>query len=154
MLISSSGRSGYGNHKLMKLPRPTTCRVRVGEEDHDRVRHTRTGRLRCELDECGFNLVEFWLGGWRRLFGDEQQHLGGRQERASSATDKIDMHGEFDDRSAQMMPVKIVHGERDRADVTSSSPRQKIVKLSKQSKLRSSRRSQGSSIWPTTSRTS
>ena len=37
--------------------------VRFDESEYDRVRYTRTGRLRFELDERGFNL-EFWLSGW------------------------------------------------------------------------------------------
>ena len=52
-----------------------------------------------ELVDCaaGFmSAASSWLSSGLsagRLYGDKQQHLGGRQERSTSATDKIDKIG-------------------------------------------------------------
>ena len=50
-----------GLPEMKKISRPTTCTSwRV---EHDRVRHERTDRLRCEPHGRVFKLVESWRSG-------------------------------------------------------------------------------------------
>ena len=101
-------------------------------------------------------LSSWWSSGSaaKRLFGDEHLHFEGLQEeeRSMSATDKIDMHDEFVDISAQTMQVKdmasaIEPTRREPVrDFCEFGQAEYLLKLGRQSKLRSTRRSESRTI--------